>query len=669
MTGSLLKAGAITRGLGLIERGAAGVVDEFISFDKSITEAAAKFPEKIARGTKEFEGLEKAARKVGATTEFTSAQAAEGLTFLAMAGFSAEQSIAALPGVVDLATAANLEFAEASDIATDTLGAMGLATKDATQLTKNLARVNDVLAATSTSANTTVQEMFEAIKAGGAVATKAGASIETFSALLGIMANSGIKGEAAGTALRNMYLRLQAPVGGAKELIKKYVGDVKDANGNMRDMTELLATLKKNTKDLGTVQQAQILDTIFGKRAIAGANILLQEGSEELEKYRQSLMDAGGASKDMADKMRDSLENRLKTLKSAAVEVGFKFLEAFKEDGTKGIEAITEAIRKFDVKPVVEQAKAILARMKELFLFLWDHRDTIKTLVKAFIAFKVVMAGIGIAKAIRDFGALAKSIWKVVFSQKAMAKAGITTRAGLAPGQFGPAQAAPAAPIARVGDLTKTAQGVMTTIGGILGAAIAGVQIGMMIEESWLGPMNEADAKIRDLADNAVRLAKEALRLGDPKLLAQAQKDVVQSTKKMTEGFEIMGFKVPSVLLNTESMAGQLVSTVQLGSKKLLETASEYEIFGFKALGFLDKFAEQIQVSESPLDKYNAQLGQLQQASLALEQAMRSAATAAQKSRTQVDVNINGAPEGSTVTSKQQGPNAPAVNMGESGKN
>jgi TP901 family phage tail tape measure protein len=645
ITGGILKAGIITRGLGLMQRGVTGVIGEFISFDKAITVAAAKFPEKIGRGTKEFKELEAAARKVGATTEFTAAQAAEGLDFLAMAGFTAEQAMAALPSVVNLATAANMELAEASDIATDTLGAMGLATKDAAQLSENLARVNDVLAATATSANTTVQQMFEAIRSGGPTARDAGASIETFATLLGSLANAGIKGEKAGTALRNVFLRLQSPTDDARKLIKKYAGEIEDANGDLIDITWIMGRLKESTKDLGSVQRAHILDTIFGAKAINSVNILLDDGAENLQDYRHDLLEAGGASVEMANKIRGSLENKLKTLKSAAIEVGFKFIEAFKKDGTEGLETLIETVKKFDVKPVVEQAKEILSWMKSLFKFLWDNRETIKTLVKGFIAFKIAMAGLGLARTIRDFGGLAKSIWKVVLSQQAMAKAGITKP--LAPGQLGPA-APISAPAAGVGQLAKSAQGVMTMVGSALSAAVAGVGIGMMIEEAFTGPMNEAATKIRQAAEDAIRISEEAIRTKDPELMVKAQKEISKAGKDMTSKTSLFGIEVPKQLATTES------------------AIQSFESF-MTAIGSV--FSDDIERTKTPMETYQQNLQNLSDASSQLEGAMKSAIASLQAGKTTVDVNINDAPEGSTVTSKSEGKGAPPVNTNQSGKN
>jgi TP901 family phage tail tape measure protein len=371
-----LKRGFQAATVGMVALGAAvaKVVDTGATFEKTLVSAAVKFPGKIRPGTEAFLELENAARKTGATTEFSATQSAEALTFLAMAGFDAKQSVAALPGVVDLATSANLELAEASDIATDTLGAMGLATKDAAQLGINLARVNDVLAATSTSANTTVQDMFEAIKKGGPVATDAGASIETFSALVGDMANSGIKGAEAGTAVRNMFLRLQAPTGAAAGLVKKYAGDLKDADGNMVDMITVIGRLQKSTEKLGGIERAKVFEKIFGKRTIGPVNVLLKSGAEKLAEYRKQIENATGASTDMASAIRDTTMGSIDSLKSTIEGVIISLFKLQDKGIKKTIDRMTEWLR--------ANQKMIVSGIGDFINYLIDNFDKIVSTIK-----------------------------------------------------------------------------------------------------------------------------------------------------------------------------------------------------------------------------------------------------------------------------------------------
>jgi len=149
-------------------------------FEQSITNAGTKFGEAFAKGSVGAKQLEDAARNVGATTEFTASMAAVALNNLGLAGLNAAQSMTALPLVIDLATVAEVELGEATTIATKTLGAFNLNTKDSVQLRKNLTRVTDVLAKTQNTSNVTMASMFETISTGAAVFQSAGVSIEDF---------------------------------------------------------------------------------------------------------------------------------------------------------------------------------------------------------------------------------------------------------------------------------------------------------------------------------------------------------------------------------------------------------------------------------------------------------------------------------------------------------
>lgn len=312
------KAGVATvAALALSGAAMADVISTGVDFEQTIVSAAAKFPGEIRKGTEAFKELETAARKTGSTTEFTASQSAEALNFLAMAGFNAQQSIAALPGVVDLATAAGVDLATATDIASDSLGSFGLMTKDVTKLSENLTRVNDVLAKTTTTSNTTMEAMFEAIKDGAPVAVSAGASIETFSALVGELANAGIKGSRAGTTLKNMFLKLAAPGAKGAKILKRLGVATQDSKGDMLDIVDILGDLNGSLEGLGTAERAGVLEGIFGKIPIAGVNVLLKSGTERLKEYRTQLENASGASSTMAGVMRDTLQGRLNSLNSA----------------------------------------------------------------------------------------------------------------------------------------------------------------------------------------------------------------------------------------------------------------------------------------------------------------------------------------------------------------
>lgn len=397
--GRVLKRGIQGATVALVALGAAAakVIQIGAGFEKTLVSAAVKFPGKIRQGSEAFRELEDTARKAGAETEFTATQAAEGLNFLAMAGFNADQAIAALPGVIDLATASAVELSEASDMATDTLGAFGLMTDKTEQLGLNLARVNDVMAATTTSANTNMEQMFEAIKGGGPVVHAAGQSIETYASLVGTMADSGVKGEKAGVMLKNMFLRLQAPVGAAKGMIKKYAGNILDAKGDMIDIVEIMRRFEKSTGKLGKAQRAQIMNTIFGKRAIVGTSVLLEAGADKMDEYRDSIKAASGTSKEMAGVIRNTTGGSIDALKSVIESL---IIDLFKLED-KGIKGVIDGM----VKWIRENKKLIASKVGAF----------IKDLIKKFKEFRKWAKDVQLIEKLKDgFGLLAKVIGFVV---------------------------------------------------------------------------------------------------------------------------------------------------------------------------------------------------------------------------------------------------------------
>jgi len=405
-SGGIKRAGlAVAASMFIVGGAMANVIGTGAEFEQTLVNAAAKFPGEIRKGTEAFKLLEDAARQTGKTTEFTASQAANGLNFLAMAGFNAEQSIAALPGVVDLATAAQIDLATASDIATDTLGAFGLATKDAAQLGINLARVNDVMARTTTSANTDMETMFETIKKGGATATGAGMAIEEFSAMVGIMANAGLKGSEAGSVMKNMVLKLSAPTAAATKILKGLKVETQDAGGNLLSVTDILGDLSEKMKDMGTAEKGAVLDTLFGKRAIVGVQILMKEGAQAIKGYTKELKGATGASGEMASVMRDTLQGRLNSLNSAIEGVKISIFTLSNTALNGAVDKTTEWVRANEeliasnigefIVDLINNFESIVTWIKRIGIALGvfiAFTTILKTLVLTMTAFNLVMA-------------------------------------------------------------------------------------------------------------------------------------------------------------------------------------------------------------------------------------------------------------------------------------
>lgn len=342
-----LKSGALVGIASLVSLGAAikNVILSGAEFGRAIGSAAAKFPDKIKRGTKAFDDLVKSAREVGATTEFTATQAAQGLNFLAKAGFSAAFSMRALPKIVDFATASELEFAEAADIASDAIGAFGLDSADLGEKMIGLERVMDVLSLTANSANADVTQLFESVKKSAPIATAAGVSIETYAATLGFLAANGIKASEAGTAAKNVTLAL-AGIGNKAAVVLKRLGvQLEDNNGDLRDQLDVLDDLRGALKQFGGKQRLTIMESIFGKLSLAAATKLLDDAGAGVRSFRSELEKAGGSSKRTAAFIRNDVKGSIDGLGSAIDGVKIKIFTLNEGPLKKTIDRMTEWVR------------------------------------------------------------------------------------------------------------------------------------------------------------------------------------------------------------------------------------------------------------------------------------------------------------------------------------
>ena len=386
-----LKRGAQVAALSLALVGGAmaNVIGTGAEFEQTLVNAAAKFPGEIRRGTEAFKTLEDAARQTGKTTEFTATQSAQALNFLAMAGFSAEAAVKALPGVVDLATVAQVDLATASDIATDSLGAFNLLSKDAVQNQKNLTRITNVFAKATTSANLSVEEMFEAIKQGGPVGIAAGQSLETIATFASKLADAGIKGTRASTGMKNIFLALNAPGSAAADVMRRLEIETANADGSIRDAIAVFRDFSRETKKLPDQTRLQVFNEIFGKIPIAAA-INLTNAADSMGDFRKTLVGATDTAEVMAGVMRDTLQGRLNALKSAVEGVKISIFSMTEGPLAGAIDGMTEWVR-VNEEAIALDVGGFLAKVITNFedIVVWIKR--VATGLAIFLAFSVIL--------------------------------------------------------------------------------------------------------------------------------------------------------------------------------------------------------------------------------------------------------------------------------------
>ncbi|MFA7175285.1 MAG: phage tail tape measure protein, partial [Kiritimatiellia bacterium] len=300
--------------------GAAGIGSIIVSTAKM--GAAFEYEMATVRGVmqaseEDFKDLSAAARLMGETTEWSAQQSAEALKYMGMTGWDAKTSIAALPGVLDLASAGGLELGRASEIATDSMTALQLGVEDLTRFT-------DVLTATTTNSSTSVSVMGETFKESAGTATVMGYSLEELSAMAGILASSAIKGSQAGNNLKNMMLdnAKAAAILGTEN--NDLIGTLKAAKAAQWDMVQI--------------------SKIYGKENVAAVAALMEniDGYEELE---GKLHNVAGATKSLAAIKLDTLTGDVKSLASEASELGLTMFDGFSDELRTSVQSLTGLLR------------------------------------------------------------------------------------------------------------------------------------------------------------------------------------------------------------------------------------------------------------------------------------------------------------------------------------
>lgn len=286
----------------------------------------------VSRATAdELAALTDTARYLGATTEFTATQAGEGIEFLARAGFTAAESIAAIPAVLNLATAASLDLGRAADVASNIMSAYSIAADDASSVT-------DILAAASARANTDVQQLGDAMGYVGPVAAALNISMGDSAAAIGALSDAGIQGSAAGTGLRRVLSSLANPTAAARSEFSALGITVEQLNPASNDLADIIDRLA----DSG-ISAAQAL-TIFGDRG-GPALLALVEQRFKVRELAETLRDVEGESQRMADTIRDTLTGDLQSLASAAQDVQISLAEAFSPELREGVQSTTALVR------------------------------------------------------------------------------------------------------------------------------------------------------------------------------------------------------------------------------------------------------------------------------------------------------------------------------------
>ena len=295
----------------------------------------------------ELDKLRDKAREMGAKTKFSASEAADAMSYMAMAGWKTGDMLDGIEGIMNLAAASGEDLATTSDIVTDALTAFGLSAKDS-------AHFSDILAAASSNANTNVSLMGETFKYVAPVAGALGISAEDTAEAVGLMANAGIKGSQAGTSLRSILTRLATDAGasskslGALGVLTEELGvEFYDANGKVRDFGDILKDARKQWKSLSEEDASRFAKKIAGEEGISAWLSMMNAAPEDIAKLSGAISNCDGTAKRMADTMNDNLQGQLTVLKSQTEEVAIAFGEELMPVAQDLVGKASEAVQWF----------------------------------------------------------------------------------------------------------------------------------------------------------------------------------------------------------------------------------------------------------------------------------------------------------------------------------
>ena len=294
-------------------------VDTYSTFEATMSRVKAL----SNANSEEMERLTATAKEMGAVTKYSGTESAEAFTYMAQAGWSVNDMISGIGGVMSLAAADGLDLASTTDIVSNALTAFGLKAKDSAQFA-------DVLAVASSATNTDVYDMGEAFKYVAPVAGAMGYSIQDASLAIGLMSNNAVKGSMAGTALKTSLANMASPTDNMSAAMKKYGISLTDSEGNMKSLKGVLDNLRSSLGGLSETEQTAAASTIFGKEAMAGMLSIINTSEEDYRSLAAAINDSEGAADRMASTMQDNLAGTLEQLGGAVETVQLSWGERLK---------------------------------------------------------------------------------------------------------------------------------------------------------------------------------------------------------------------------------------------------------------------------------------------------------------------------------------------------
>ena len=314
----------------------------------------------------EMAAISAKAKELGSSTQFSATEIGDAFSYMALAGWDADAMLQSVNGIVNLAAAGQMDLARASDIVTDNLTAFGLGAQDSS-------RMVDVMAYAMAHSNTDVDQLGEAYKNVAATCASMGISMEDATAVLMVMANAGIKGGEAGTALNAIMTRLATDTKGCASALEEYGVSIYDSEGNMASLSDILSGMSGVWSGLTQEQQASMAKAIAGQSHYADLQVIMaglageaENGESAFSDYAKQLGECTGAAEDMRKTMTDNLQGDFTALNSAAEGLGIALysyvdgpLRALVQGATEWIQGITDTLtpQKTELEEFVDSIK------------------------------------------------------------------------------------------------------------------------------------------------------------------------------------------------------------------------------------------------------------------------------------------------------------------------
>lgn len=362
----------------------------------------------------DLQKLRDKAKEMGSVTKFTASESAEAFQYMAMAGWKTSDMLDGISGVMNLAAASGEDLGEVSDIVTDALTAMGYAAGDAGHFA-------DVLAAASSNSNTNVGMMGETFKYVAPIAGAMKYNIEDLAVAIGIMANSGIKGEQAGTSLRSVLTRLASPPNDCANAMDELGISITNSDGTMRSLSEVIGILRDKFGGLSEAQQAQYAKDIAGQEAMSGLLALVNASPQDYQKLTDSINNCSGAAEGMANTMNDNVSGQITLLKSKVEGIMIKVFDDASGSIRRAIDKISSSLDSIDWDKVGEQVGNALSKAVDIFKWIIDHgsqiTSTLSGIATALVTFKTIAT---IGKIVDSFKSLSAAIKAAETAQLAL---------------------------------------------------------------------------------------------------------------------------------------------------------------------------------------------------------------------------------------------------------